>query len=323
MRRETRKEIKTYSPMIKSNKDNYDNNKSLQAVRKKTRRVSLCFFPERKHGNSWNPGSVRKFFEFSNSRRFYKPRAVLTVEAAFIIPLFLLAVWTVLGMMDLYRVQAMVKTSLHQSAEELGMYAYAASKNGDPGNSTPVDLLSSGACAVYAKNQLPDFGEYISVSMIGSRYEDHRVELRATVTYQLPFSLLPIPRIQVSNSSMVAAWTGYDPDRNSGKEEEGEEMVYVSEYESVYHTSAHCTHLDLSVHQGNKEQMENKRNQYGKKYHACEKCKGDGSQVYYTEKGDRYHSQASCSGLKRTVRLVEKSLVHAKSQCERCRESGS
>ena len=65
------------------------------------------------------------------------------------------------------------------------------------------------------------------------------------------------------------------------------------------------------------------RNEYGKKYHACERCGGDSHLVYYTEKGDRYHSEASCSGLKRTVRLVEKSQIQAHTQCERCRGTGN
>ena len=46
------------------------------------------------------------------------------------------------------------------------------------------------------------------------------------------------------------------------------EMVYVTEYESVYHTSESCTHLDLSVHRGIKTQVEQKRNEYGGKYHG-------------------------------------------------------
>ena len=99
------------------------------------------------------------------------------------------------------------------------------------------------------------------------------------------------------------------------------EMVYVTEYESVYHTSESCTHLDLSVHRGIKTQVEQKRNEYGGKYHVCERCGGDSALVYYTEKGDCYHSQASCSGLKRTVRLVKKSEIQAYIQCERCREN--
>ena len=73
---------------------------------------------------------------------------MLTVEAALVIPLFLLGICTLLGIMDLYRVQALVKTSLHQSVQELGMYASVES--GDSGVNTPTGVLSSGVCIAYA-----------------------------------------------------------------------------------------------------------------------------------------------------------------------------
>lgn len=292
------KGIKTYSPGIKNKNKNKG---SLQAICKKTRRVFLCSFRELQE-------------------RKKQIRAVLTVEAALIVPLFLLGICTLLGMMDLYRVEALVKTSLHQSAQELGMYASV--ENGTSEVSTPVGVLSSGACIAYAKAHLPDLGDDVSVSLIGSRYENHKIQLNATILYRFPFSILPVSKIKVRNNSTVHAWTGYDPrslDQTEGGA--GGEMVYVTEYESVYHTSSHCTHLDLSVHQGTKTQVEQQRNEYGGKYYACERCGGDSTLVYYTEKGDRYHSQASCSGLKRTVRLVEKSEIQAYTQCERCREN--
>jgi len=153
-----RKGIKKYSPGI--GKESKNKNKgSLQAACEKTRRVSLCSF-----------------------------RAVLTVEAAFVVPLFLLAICTLLGMIDLYRVQALVRTSLHQSTQELGMYASVES--GDSGVSTPVGVLSTGICIAYTKSHLPELGDYVSVNLIGSRYEKHEIQLKATITYQLPFHLL-------------------------------------------------------------------------------------------------------------------------------------
>lgn len=287
-----KKGIRTYSSVKRKKKIK----RSLQAAGNMIRRVFLCLF------------------------RGKRIRAVLTVEAAFVVPLFLLGVGTVLGMMDVYRIQAIVRTSLHQSAEELGMYAGAGKI--DSHDSVSVGVLSSGACIAYAKSHLPDLGEEVSVSLLGSCYENHRVRLRAVVTYRLPVSLLPVPMIKVVNTSTVTAWTGFHPEEEQEENSGGGEMVYVSDYESVYHTSSQCTHLDLSVHQGSREQIETQRNIYGKKYHACEKCKGGSKLVYYTEKGDCYHSKASCSGLKRTVRLVEKTQIRVQTQCERCKEAG-
>ena len=57
-----------------------------------------------------------------------------------------------------------------------------------------------------------------------------------------------------------------------------------------------------------------------RKIHSCEKCGSDGETgiIYYTEKGNRYHSSEHCSGLKRTVHMVKKSEVSHMHQCQRC-----
>ena len=97
MKTAIKKGIKIYSPKIKKQKKGKG---SLQAICKNKRRVFLCFFQKTRGKKQQIP-------------------AVLTVEAALVIPLFLLGICTLLGIMDLYRVQALVKTSLHQSAQEL------------------------------------------------------------------------------------------------------------------------------------------------------------------------------------------------------------
>ena len=140
---------------------------------------------------------------------------------------------------------------------------YASVESGDSGVNTPTGVLSSGVCIAYAKAHLPELGDGVAVSLIGSRYENHKIQLKATVLYQLPFSILPVSKLKVTNSSVVHAWTGYDPKNTDNEGTDGGEMVYVTEYESVYHTSESCTHLDLSVHRGIKTQVEQKRNEYG------------------------------------------------------------
>ena len=42
------------------------------------------------------------------------------------------------------------------------------------------------------------------------------------------------------------------------------------------------------------------------------------SAVYITEKGNRYHNQKTCSGLKRSVRLVKESGLSGIHACSRC-----
>ncbi len=79
-------------------------------------------------------------------------------------------------------------------------------KAGDSGVNTPTGVLSSGVCIAYAKAHLPELGDGVAVSLIGSRYENHKIQLKATVLYQLPFSILPVSKLKVTNSSVVHAW---------------------------------------------------------------------------------------------------------------------
>lgn len=268
--------------------------------------------------HSFFAGTRRVFLWILDKSRRRRRRGALTVEAAVAVPVFLLAMSSILGILDIYRIQALVKTSLHQSALELGMYAYVA----DAGENSPVGVVSSSVCALYAKSRLPDLGRYVKVSTAGSSYREGEIDLIASVEYRLPLTVIPLPPIRFKNESKVNAWTGWNgSNQEEGADGQWEEMVYVSEYESVYHTSSSCTHINLAIHQGSIASVEDMRNAYGEKYHSCEKCGSvsDGGTVYYTEKGNRYHCDENCSGLKRTVRLVKKSEVHASHQCERCK----
>ena len=76
----------------------------------KMKRINI--YPE---DSSWDPGN-RKVKQIDCTGR----RASLTLEAALTVPLFLLAWLAVICVMDIYRIQAEVKTSLSESAENWG-----------------------------------------------------------------------------------------------------------------------------------------------------------------------------------------------------------
>lgn len=301
-KKDTGIEIRTaevYSPGVTSNlkKANLTKSKSPQTL--------LTYFD-----------CARRVFLCSLKKDRMKRKAVLTVEAAVVIPVFLLAAVSILGILDLYRIQSMIRTSLHESSMELGMYACAQEYEQD----SPVGVISSAVCAGYAKSRLPELGNHVKVSLFGSSYRGDTIDLRAQITYQIPISLLPLPPLRITNSSTVHSWTGRGKEEIKGAEEASGKMVYITENESVYHTSSACTHLELAIHQGEADKVSSLRNQYGQKYHACEKCGSSGTAtiIYYTEKGNRYHNSASCSGLKRSVKMVMLSEVQHLSKCKRC-----
>ncbi len=245
-----------------------------------------------------------------------KAQAVLTVEAALIVPVFILALCTVMGILDCYRIQSTVKTSIHQSAMELGMYAYVNSQD-----DKKIAMLNSAICVAYAQKKLPKFEENVSVSMISSHYKNNTITLIAIIKYRFPIQLFPVPPLKLVNVSEVYGWVG---ESNSEKDEEASvayKMVYVTNHESVYHTSANCSHLNLKIYEAKKENIY-------REYEPCQKCcRGQEvdrqSSVYYTKTGDCYHVQKNCSSLKRIVRMVEASKVNELSLCKRCKKRGN
>lgn len=143
-------------------------------------------------------------------------------------------------------------------------------------------------------------------------------ELTLPVSYRYapavnPFSL---PEITFHNSVKIHTWTGRSETETA---EKTEEIVYITEISGrVYHKRRDCSYLKLSVLQTDKNTVETKRNQYGSRYYACERCETSGNRVYITKTGSRYHGDRNCSGLKRSVKAVKISSVSGWRSCSRC-----
>lgn len=211
-------------------------------------------------------------------------KASLTVEASVVLPLFLLGMVTLIGIMNLCCVQTEQSAKLSQRAKILSMYAYTAQ-------------------------------EYFSNDI---------VDLYQIYEYELPVTLFPMPSIPLALRARVHTWTGRSESNGSGsagKTGAGNELVYMTENGEVYHTSSTCTYLDLSIYSVQESELAKLRNEYGSRYHSCEKC-GSGNStndIYYvTEKGEKYHCSMSCSGLTRNVKLVPLSDVEDVHICSRC-----
>lgn len=239
----------------------------------------------------------------------------MTVEAALTLPFFFFAVLALMHLMEVCRLQGILTMSLQDSARTMGTYGYIL-----PGKEDSAEfLLGTGACILYAQNQLPDeIREAGSVSMWKSRYEDHRIRLQADYRIRADY-LFFLPEIKVTCRAEVRAWEGdTEQERADGSYEE---MVFVTEHGDVYHTSSSCSHLSVSISAGSRESVGRMRNENGEKYHPCEKCVGDGAVnelLYVTASGNRYHNSLSCSGLKRSVRLVKKSEADGYPLCSTC-----
>lgn len=208
-------------------------------------------------------------------------RGSLTVEAAWALPLFFLCMSVMICLTDIYGTLAKRTVELQQQAEAAGSAAGAAG------------------------------AEVLDV-----------IDLRDTVVFRPEWLPFHAGTVRAACRGRVRSWIGR-PTAGAAElvDENEEELVYVTDYESVYHTDSHCTHLDLTIRGVKSSAVGRCRNDYGKRYHACEKCCGGGRMagtVYITPEGDRYHNSSTCSGLTRTTRLVPRSEVSAHRQCSRC-----
>lgn len=147
------------------------------------------------------------------------------------------------------------------------------------------------------------------------------VTLPDVYSYKPVGGLISLPKVWMYNLVTVHAWTGNSYESKESETTEMEEMVYVTETGSVYHTDLGCSYLNVSVTQVSGSTVEYLKNDYGNHYGACATCcqgKNPAAVVYVTEKGSSYHNLETCSALKRTVRMVKHSCTEGMTACSRC-----
>lgn len=259
----------------------------------------------------------------------------ITVEASLLLPLFLIFFLNIISVLQFLSCYGRIEAALHQTARNLSVYAYLYQREENTIEETNTEAyeLLSGACSiVYARADTERrLGkDYLEHSPIvgkagGIQYayssvmkEDHCIDLVAVYQVRPMLALPQILDIRLMNRCRVRAWTGYAQENATGNTEQ---EVYVTEHGSVYHLSAMCTHLRLSVKQVLLDQVKGLRNANGAKYYECEICgkqKRQGNLCYITGQGNRYHHTISCSGLKRSVQPMPISKVGNLPPCSRC-----
>jgi len=244
---------------------------------------------------------------------FTSKKGSITVEAAMAVPLFFFAVICLLYLMEIMAVQTAVRSGLQyagkMAAQEscVSVKLSPAAVRSDVVNTIGADRLARSIVAGGSG------GIDCSASKISPRTGIG--ELSAKYKIRIPVPVFRIAMLSFEDKMQIKVWNGYE---KAGFGADNEGMVYVTETGIVYHRNYHCTHLKLSIRTVQSEELKNLRNKNGGKYHACERCGGNGSGIYITDTGDRYHSSLSCSGLKRTVYAIPLSEAAGKRACSKC-----
>lgn len=257
-------------------------------------------------------------------------RGSLTVEAAVIIPLFVLALTALLFLIQTIQLQTVIQKALYnQTMKVSGYAAYIDTVSGT------YDLTTQLLEMTYIKNKVIDeIGkEYLDNSYIqgGSKglhttlgyLKDGILDMGIQYRVLVPFDIFGLGNLSFIVRARCHLWTGDEEKTNINSED----VAYVTQSGTVYHTYRTCTYLVKDVTTTTLGEVEKFRNDNGGKYYECSLCckdiKEDTHKVYVTKYGTRYHATVSCVNLHNNVYTIEKSIAQQKYPlCSRCKERG-
>ncbi len=280
----------------------------------------------------------------------YCGKASLTIEAAFVMPIFLFAMLGLLYFIQIFTLQEFIQATITKMGLGLAKTAYVYEDFAGMEDALNFDesilgteitiglgdfaktIVDQTIIKQYARQFLDT--DRINASCIRDGFEgisffdskilseDSMIDVVVSYDVVLPIRIFSLSAMKMLQRVRVRAWTGYEVAACYSVEEGGQDdIVYITETGSVYHLNATCSHIHLSIIsiQGIPTTQ---RNDNGGKYYPCEKC-GQGEQdpngtYYITTDGTRYHRARSCSKIKRNVKEILKSEVGTRPLCKRC-----
>lgn len=259
-----------------------------------------------------------KAFCGKRALRFAPLSALMTVEAALVLPFFLIAVLTLLNLVHTIGVQQELLATAAVSVHEASVHGYAENFGTD-------DVL--GGLVLDIGWSDVDFS-HISGGMAGIDYwgtgydgSTGEIDVRLSCAVKPVFGLFDTGNVKVSLSLRGRAFIGGKLLNDSPGQGENEgTIVYVAQNGVVYHRSRECAYIDLSLHGVGSSAVDSLRNSQGGKYYPCELCgdAGGSAVVYLTDTGNRYHCSSQCSGISRTVYEMVLTSDCVLPPCSRC-----
>ncbi len=283
--------------------------------------------------NSLNAGSIEGTSLFaSHGKSLKKAPGSMTVEAAIVLPLFLFFFLNLGCAIELIRLHGNLELALWETGNRMCVYGAALSE------SESLAGVGSMFSYFYVKSEVIDYvgEEYLEQSPLthggsGLRFLESKMlsardTLEINMTYEVS-SFHPLANFypfRMANRYYGHLWTGFQ--LPLGADGGKVETVYVAETGEVYHVSASCTHLKLSIQEVTLQEALTERNGGGAQYVLCSLC-GDMPRmetVFITDEGECYHYTKECSGLKRTIYSMSREEAAEKYRpCMRCAGGGA
>ena len=254
--------------------------------------------------------SVKGMSWFTSRIKTSQAPGSMTVEAAFVLPLFLFFFLHLAGVMEMLRLHGRLEAALWNVGNQMTLYTETFR---DEGESLPDMAISY----LLVHNRIAEFlGEdYLEKSplvygagglnYLRSEYMDAEECVDIVVTYQVEpvVSIFPFRYRRMNSRYYARCWTGYDV----ADTENAVRYVYVTSQGEVWHETPECSHIHHEVISAPVSQISEKKNIRGYGYTLCEFCEDEprGKYVYFTKGGEKYHFLESCSAIYKDIRAVE------------------
>lgn len=245
-------------------------------------------------------------------------RASMTVEAALLLPMVMFFFLHIMSSVEMLRFHGKLCFALWECGNQLTLYA---AMPGELAEKVPDMAVSY----LYVGNRVQNFlgKDYLDnspvvlggmgLNYLSSAYDEGCIDIGVTYQVKPPLTIFPFPYMRMANRYYGKAWTGYDI-------REVVRYVYVTLYGEVWHATAECTHIFITVQETQRGNIGRLRNANGRKYTSCELCGDEEAKefVYYTPQGTRYHNTDQCSSLTRYISAIpwQEDLVYR--PCSRC-----
>lgn len=240
-----------------------------------------------------------------------KNRGVVTVEACFVVPIFLFFMLSLANLFMILMAEAHIHQSLAEASDYVAEYSYFEYKTGK------TEIIDKILLNTQFKKYLGDdfYVEHTvknnknGILITADNDRDNPKIFHASAIYIAGIDLPLFGKFYITLKDEIKQkrFLGYGP------EEKSHTYVYVTPEQSVYHVSRGCTHLSLQY--GSKSSKEKD------KYTPCRFCgegDNDAGKIYVSRTTNVYHCEKTCSGLKRTVKRVKKEEAAGLLPCSRC-----
>lgn len=240
--------------------------------------------------------------------------ASLTVEAAVIIPLVAAFFVAILMFFRIIQIQGAVQEALVYTCRKTAASTLLENDFESLAQSQIIfrkNLLNQKIVEKYVVNGSD------GISLIKSELSGEFVSLHAIYHIKIPIGFFHLNSISMEQTTQSRKWIGMDPKESNALKT----YVYVTEYGTVYHMSTKCSFLDLTIKDCNISEISNLRNKNGHKYSPCNRCveeRDESETLYITDYGTCYHTDPSCSALKRTVYKIPFTEIGARTKCKKC-----